>query len=216
MERIYGTNTFVANDNGEMGYTWRPTFEEESLHGAREVELRTRHFTDRKIFIQGEVSDTMANDFVSQMMFLCKSDFPIDIYINSPGGSVSAGLCIYSTIRAAIEKGIEVNMYATVSAASMGAIIFAAGEKGHRFMLPYAKLMIHEPLIGGSGVSGSATTIKTVSDNILETKAKLAKILAERSGRSLEEVNEAISYDHYMTPDEAIEWGLCDEVRNVI
>lgn len=211
---------FAANPEAEYSantteYTWRPAVEEASLNGNRVTELRAKQFAERKVYLLGEVTDTMADDFVSEMLYLCKSMQPIDIYLNSPGGSVASGLCIYSTIRAAIEKGIEVNIYVTSLAASMGAIILAAGEKGHRFMLPYAKTMIHEPLISG-GIGGSATSIANTAESILATKATLAGILAERTGNSLEEVNKSISFDNFMSASETIKYGLADEIRNII
>jgi ATP-dependent Clp protease protease subunit len=165
------------------------------------------------LFLTGEVTSEMANDFVSQMLYLAASDEPINIYINSPGGSVNAGLVIYDTIQALSEK-LEINMYCIGMAASMGAIILAGGQKGRRFILPHSKVMIHEPLISG-GIGGSATSIKKTSDSILETKAITNGILAKHTGKSIKEINKATSFDNYMNAKEAIEFGICDEICNI-
>ena len=144
-----------------------PTIEVESAHGVREVSLDTRHLMNRKIFLHGEINSESADDFLSQMLFLeQESKEPISIYINSPGGSVNAGLVIYDCIQA---SEVEINMICAGTAVSMAAIIFAGGQKGHRYILPHSKVMIHEPLLAG-GVGGSATSIKNISDSILETR----------------------------------------------
>ena len=196
----------------EAEYRWIPSVLEETFQGLNSIDLMSRHLTDRKIFLNGEVTNTMADDFVSQMMYLVAKDGPIDIYINSPGGSVDAGLVIYDIIQSCKDK-VEINMYCTGLAASMAAIIFAGGQKGHRYILPHSKCMIHEPLISG-GLGGSATSIKKTADSILETKALSCEILAKHTGKTVEEIDEAISFDNYMNAKQAVEFGLCDEVCN--
>lgn len=207
--------TNVEMNNGGEGrtYRWIPTVEEESCHGSREINLQTKHFGNRKLFLIGEVTSEMANDFTSQMLYLSQSDEPVDIYINSPGGSVNAGLVIYDIIQACKEK-FEINMYCIGMAASMGAVLLAGGQKGRRYILPHSKVMIHEPLISG-GIGGSATSIKKTSDSILETKEITNGILAKHTGKTMEEINEATSFDNFMNANEAIEFGLCDEIRNI-
>lgn len=192
---------------------WNPCIEEESCNGVREVQLMTKHFGNRKLFINGEVTDEMADDFVSKMLYLCQTPEPIDIYLNTPGGSVNAGLVIYDIIQAC-EKKIPVNIYCTGMASSMGAVILAGGQKGRRFILPHSKVMIHEPLISG-GMGGSATSIKKTAESILETKAITNGILAKHTGKTIEEIDEATSFDNFMNAEEAIEFGLCDEVSNI-
>lgn len=192
---------------------WIPAIEEESSSGTREVSLRTRHFTNGKLFLTGEVNDEMANSFVSEFLYLVQKGEPIDIYINSPGGSVNAGLVIYDVIQSCSEK-IDINMYCIGMAASMGAVILAGGQKGRRFILPHSKVMIHEPLISG-GMGGSATSIKKTADSILETKAITNGILAKHTGKTVEEIDEATSFDNFMNAEEAIEFGICDEIRNL-
>lgn len=192
---------------------WIPSLEEETSNGVREVTLQTKHFTDRKIFLTGEVTDEMANDFVAELLYLVQTKEPIDIYINSPGGSVNAGLVIYDVIQSC-EGKVPINMYCVGMAASMGAVILAGGQKGRRFILPHSKCMIHEPLISG-GMGGSATSIKKTADSILETKAITNGILAKHTGKSVEEIDEATSFDNFMNATEAVAFGLCDEIRNL-
>ncbi|MBR1855060.1 MAG: ATP-dependent Clp protease proteolytic subunit [Lachnospiraceae bacterium] len=199
----------------EINYgAWIPSVEEESANGVREVQLMTKHFSARKLFLTGEVTEEMANQFVSQLLYLAADRRPVDIYINSPGGSVDAGLVIYDVIQSCVGK-FEINLYCIGRAASMGAVLLACGPKGHRFILPHSKVMIHEPLLAG-GMGGSATTIKKTAESILETKAITNGILAKHTGKTLEEIDEATSFDNYMNAKEAIEFGLCDEIRDII
>ena len=136
-----------------------------------------------------------AMSILSQLKYLAKeSDEEINLYINSGGGEVTAGLLIYDVIR---QMKVPVNMYCTGIAASMAAVILAGGQKGRRFILPHSKTMIHEPLLS-NGVGGSASSIKNISDSILETRKILNGILAEHTGKPLKEVNKATSFDNYM------------------
>ena len=194
--------------------TWVPSVEEESSYGTREVQLRTKHFTNRRVFLTGEVTEDMANDFASEMLYLSQDNMPIDIYINSPGGSVNAGLVIYDIIQSCAEK-VEINIFCIGLAASMGAVILAGGPKGHRFILPHSKVMIHEPLIAG-GMGGSASSIKKTADSILETKAITNGLLAKHTGKTIKQIDKATSYDNYMNAEEAIRFGICDEVKSII
>ncbi|MDY3109200.1 MAG: ATP-dependent Clp protease proteolytic subunit [Lachnospiraceae bacterium] len=214
------TNYFTKFDNAVMSdgkithvSEWTPAIEEESCNGNREISLRTKHFTKGKLFLTGEVTEEMANNFVSEFLYLVEKGEPVDIYINSPGGSVNAGLVIYDVIQSCADK-IEINMYCTGMAASMGAVILAGGQKGRRFILPHSEVMIHEPLIAG-GMGGSATSIKRKADSILETKAITNGILALHTGKSVEEIDEATSYDNFMNAKEAVAFGICDEIRNL-
>ena len=214
------TNYFTKFDNAVMSdgkithvSEWTPAIEEESCNGNREISLRTKHFTKGKLFLTGEVTEELANNFVSEFLYLVEKGEPVDIYINSPGGSVNAGLVIYDVIQSCADK-IEINMYCTGMAASMGAVILAGGQKGRRFILPHSEVMIHEPLIAG-GMGGSATSIKRKADSILETKAITNGILALHTGKSVEEIDEATSYDNFMNAKEAVAFGICDEIRNL-
>lgn len=192
---------------------WSPTVQEESCNGTREVNLQTKHFTSRKIFLTGEVNEHMANDFVSELLYLAKTEEPIDIYINSPGGSVNAGLVIYDIIQAC-ENKVPINMYCIGMAASMAAVILAGGQKGRRYILPHSKIMIHEPLIR-SGIGGSATSIQKTAESIMETKAITNGILAKHTGKTLEEIDDATAFDNFFNAEQAIEFGLCDEIKNI-
>ena len=192
-----------------MSRLTRPTIEVESAHGVREVSLDTRHLMKRRIFLNGEINEEIANDFLSQMLYLeQESNAPVTIYINSLGGNVNAGLVIYDCIQA---SELEINMVCAGTAASMAAIIFAGGQKERRFILPHSKVMIHEPLLAG-GVGGSATSIKNISDSILETREIVNGILAKHTGKTVKEINKATSFDNYMNAEEAIKFGLCDKV----
>ncbi len=196
-----------------MSRVYIPAIEVESAHGTREVNLNTRHLMNRRMFINGEIDGDLANDFLSEFLFLeQESDRPITIYVNSPGGEVNAGLMIYDIIQ---ESRLNINMVCTGIAASMAAIIVAGGQKGRRYILPHSKMMIHEPLIG-SGVGGSATSIKNISESILKTREITNGILARHTGKSIEEIDKATSFDNYMDAKQAIEFGLCDKTTDTI
>ena len=192
---------------------YQPAIEKESVNGIQEVSLSTNAFSNRKIFLFGPIDEKTVYMFTAQMLYLMEDEqSPIDIYINSPGGEVNSGLAIYDLIQAC---KAPINMYCIGMAASMGALIFAGGEKGNRFILPHSKVMIHEPLIP-NGVGGSASSIKSTADSILKTRELLNGILAKHTGKSLEEINVATDHDNFMTAEEAIEFGLCDMVTDRI
>lgn len=186
---------------------------EETCNGVNQLSLFTKHFNDRKIFLTGEVTEEMANEFVAQMLYLSKTSEPVDIYINSPGGAVNAGLVIYDMIQSCIDK-MEINMYCIGMAASMGALLLASGPKGHRFILPHSTVMIHEPLIAG-GIGGSATSIKNTAESILQTKEITNGILAKHTGKTMKQIDKATSYDNHMTAKEAVAFGICDQICDV-
>lgn len=186
-----------------------PCIEVENANGIREVALETRHLMNRNIFIQGEIDSEMANRFLSEIIFLSeKTDKPINIFINSPGGEVNAGLLIYDIIQ---DAKMPVNLICTGMAASMAAVLLAGGQEGRRFILPHSKVMIHEPLISG-GVGGSATSIKNISESILETRSICNGILAKHTGKSIDEIDKATAYDNYMNAKESVAFGICDKI----
>ena len=191
---------------------WIPSIEVESAHGTREVSLTTRHLMNRNIFLNGTIDSEMANDFLSELLYLEENDEPVTLYINSPVGEVDAGLMIYDAIQG---SGLKINMICTGLAASMAAIIFAGGQTGRRYILPHSKVMIHEPLISG-GIGGSATSIKNISDSILGTRRTLNGILAKHTGKTEKEINKATSYDNTMNAEEAVRFGLCDKITTSI
>ncbi len=185
-----------------------------SSNGISIAPIDSRLLSDRKLFIEGDITAASACEFVRAIMLLIKEDAdkPIDIYINSPGGEVNAGLLIYDTL-----KGVktEINLHCIGMAASMAAIILAAGKKGHRFILRHSRTMIHEPLISG-GVGGSATSIKRTAESIMETKRISVELLASDTGKTRKEVEAAISFDNYMNAEESIAFGLCDTIETSI
>lgn len=187
---------------------WTPSVEVETNAGVREVNIYTKHLMNRKVFLTGEINSEMANDLVAQLLYLQDaSPEPIWIYINSGGGEVNAGLYIYDIIQS---LKVPVYTYCTGLAASMAAIILAGGQPGKRFILPHSKVMIHEPLIAGE-VGGSATSIKNISESILETRDITNGILAKHTGKTLKEVNKATAFDNYMNAKKAVAFGICDK-----
>ena len=181
---------------------------EQTSRGERSYDIYSRLLNDRIIFLGEEVTDVSANLIVAQLLFLESEDPGKDIhmYINSPGGSVSAGLAIYDTMQ---YIKCDVSTICIGMAASMGAFLLAGGTKGKRYALPNAEVMIHQP---SGGARGQATEIQIVAENILRTKKKLNEILAANTGRSYEEIARDTERDNYMTAQEAKEYGLIDEI----
>ncbi|CAM3979733.1 ATP-dependent Clp endopeptidase proteolytic subunit ClpP [Catellicoccus marimammalium] len=185
-----------------------PTVIEQTSRGERSYDIYSRLLKDRIVMLSGEVNDDMANSIIAQLLFLDAQDPEKDIYlyINSPGGSVSAGLAIFDTMN--FVKA-DVQTIVLGMAASMGSFLLTAGAKGKRFALPNAEVMIHQPL---GGAQGQATEIDIAARHILQTRERLNKILAERTGQPLEKINRDTERDNYMTAQEAKEYGLVDEV----
>lgn len=180
-----------------------------SSNGITLVPLDSRLMAERKVFIEGEINADKACEFVKQVMLLNAENpqQPIDVLINSPGGEINSGMLMYDVIQA---SKAPIRMYCIGKAYSMGAVLFACGNHG-RYMLPHGELMIHEPLLG-SRVGGNSSSIKSISDSLLETKRKMNQILAKHTGKSEEEVEEVTSFDHYFSPEESIAFGLCDQI----
>lgn len=191
--------------------TWTPCITEETSSGYREIYLLTKQFSERKLFLVGEITADMANDFVSKILYLAKSNEPVDIYINSSGGSINAGLVIYDVIQAC---KFPINMYCIGMAASMAALILAGGQKGRRYILPHSKVMIHEPLVQG-GMEGSATSLQKTAESIMEIKKLTNSILAKHTGKTMDEIDKATSFDNFMNSKEAISFGICDAIQNI-
>ena len=185
-----------------------PTVIEQSSRGERAFDIYSRLLKDRIIFLGEEVTDVSANLIVSQLLFLESEDPGKDIqmYINSPGGSVSAGMAIYDTMQFI---KCDVSTICIGMAASMAAFLLAAGAKGKRFALPNSEIMIHQPL---GGMQGQATDIKIHADRIIKTKETLNTILSERTGQSLETIMKDTERDNFMSAVQAKEYGLIDEV----
>ena len=196
-----------------MSILWTPAVEVESVNGTKEISLYTRHLMNRNLFLTGEINADMANSFVAQLLYLEETpDEPVNIYINSPGGEINAGLMIYDAIQG---SRLEINMICTGLAASMAAVLLAGGQHGSRYILRHSKVMIHEPLLA-NGVGGSATSIRKISESIIETREMINEILAKHTGKTVEQINEATSFDNYMRAEEAIAFGLCDRITDSV
>ena len=185
-----------------------PMVVEQSARGERAYDIYSRLLKERVIFLVGPVEDYMANLVVAQLLFLEAEnpDKDIHLYINSPGGSVTAGMSIYDTMQF-IKP--DVSTMCLGFAASMGAFLLAAGAKGKRYSLPNSKVMIHQVL---GGARGQATDIEIQARDILRTKAQMNRILAERTGQTVEKIQQDTERDYYMTADEAKDYGLVDQV----
>jgi len=185
-----------------------PTVIETTNRGERAYDIYSRLLKDRIIMLGSAIDDNVANSIVSQLLFLQAQDSEKDIYlyINSPGGSVTAGFAIYDTIQ---HIKPDVQTICIGMAASMGSFLLAAGAKGKRFALPNAEVMIHQPL---GGALGQATEIEIAANHILKTREKLNRILAERTGQSIERIQKDTDRDNFLTADEAKEYGLIDHV----
>ena len=190
---------------------WTPAACEESVYGTREVLLQTKHFTNGIIFLTGCITDEAANEFISEMLYLNKEKKPITVYINSQGGSVTAGLSIYDALQA--YEG-EVNLCCYGLAASMAAIILASGKQGHRFITSHAKTMIHELALANK-IGGSVSNIEETAKNMLETKNLLNTILAKHTGKTVQEIEDSTRFDNFMDAEKSVAFGLCDEIRSV-
>ena len=185
-----------------------PMVIEQSGRGERAFDIYSRLLKERVIFLVGQVNDHMANLIVAQLLFL-ESENPekdISLYINSPGGSVSAGMAIYDTMQF-IKP--QVSTLCTGMAASMGAFLLAAGEKGKRFSLPNSRVMIHQP---SGGAHGQASDIEIQAREILYLRERLNKILSEKSGQSIEQIAKDTERDNFMSADEAVTYGIIDKV----
>ena len=188
-----------------------PMVVEQTNRGERSYDIYSRLLEDRIIFLADQVTDATASLVVAQLLYLeAKApDKDIQLYIDSPGGSITAGMAIYDTMQ---YIKCDVSTICIGMAASMGAFLLAAGEKGKRFALPNSEVMIHQPLIAGGGLSGQTTDIKIYTDHLVNTKKKMNEILAERTGQTYEKLCEDTERDNFMTAQEAKEYGLIDEV----
>ena len=180
-----------------------------SSNGITLMSMETKLFAARKVFIEGEINQESACEFVKKIMLLNREDAskPIDVMINSPGGEINSGLLIYDVIQS---SKAPIRMFCMGMAYSMGALLFACGNHG-RYTLPHSELMLHEPLLANR-LEGNASSIRSISDSLMETRKKMNQILAKHTGKTEKEIEEATSYDHYLSPEESIAFGLADEV----
>ncbi|MCI1658220.1 MAG: ATP-dependent Clp endopeptidase proteolytic subunit ClpP [Lactobacillus delbrueckii] len=185
-----------------------PTVIEQTARGERAYDIYSRLLKDRIIMLSGEVNDQMANSIIAQLLFLDAQDNTKDIYmyINSPGGVITSGMAIVDTMNFIKSP---VSTIATGMAASMASIILAEGEKGKRFALPHATVLIHQPL---GGAQGQATEIQIAAEEILKTRKMINEILAKDSGQDIETIKRDTERDHYMSAQEAKDYGLIDDI----
>ena len=181
---------------------------EQTSRGERSYDIYSRLLKDRIIFLGGEINDDVANVIVAQMLFLEMEDPDADIqlYINSPGGVITSGMAIYDTMR---YLKCEVSTLCIGMAASMGAFLLAAGAKGKRKALPHAEIMIHQP---SGGARGQATDIEIQAEQILRVKKTMNQLLSEHTGQPLRTIEKDVERDHYMTAEQALKYGLIDEI----
>ena len=208
---MYEKMKTITNDEGEYVYHKSlPAYAlEESAKGLQPIPLATYAFYEQgDIYINGTIDDELAKDFIMLLRLAAKLGKVLRIHINSPGGSVTAGLAMYDAMKA---YPYAVYIYVEGLAASMAAVLAAGGTKGKRFIMPHSKMMVHEPLISG-GMGGSATSIQRTAESIMETKKIINSLLAEFTGKSIKEIDENTAYDNYFNAQQAVEFGLCDEV----
>ena len=188
-----------------------PYVVEQTSKGERSYDIFSRLLKDRIIYLGEDVNPTTSSLIVAQMLFLESEDPDKEIYfyINSPGGSITDGMAIVDTMNY-IKCPFETVCVGL--AASMGAVLLTAGEKGKRFAMPNSEIMIHQPLIGGGGLQGQATEIKIHADHLVRTREKLNKFLSERTGKPLDVIEKDTERDNYMTAEEALEYGLIDGI----
>ena len=188
-----------------------PYVVEQTSKGERSYDIFSRLLKDRIIYLGEDVNPTTSSLIVAQMLFLESEDPDKEIYfyINSPGGSITDGMAIVDTMNY-IKCPVETVCVGL--AASMGAVLLTAGEKGKRFAMPNSEIMIHQPLIGGGGLQGQATEIKIHADHLVKTREKLNKFLSERTGQTIETIEKDTERDNYMTAEEALEYGLIDGI----
>ena len=181
---------------------------EQTSRGERSYDIYSRLLKDRIIFLGGEINDDVANVIVAQMLFLEMEDPDADIqlYINSPGGVITSGMAIYDTMR---YLRCEVSTLCIGMAASMGAFLLSAGAKGKRKALPHAEIMIHQP---SGGARGQATDIEIQAEQILRVKKTMNQLLAEHTGQTVRTIEKDVERDHYMTAEQALKYGLIDEI----
>ena len=188
-----------------------PYVVEQTSKGERSYDIFSRLLKDRIIFLAEDVNHVSASLVVAQLLFL-ESEDPdkeISLYINSPGGSITDGMAIVDTIN---YIKCPVSTICVGLAASMGAVLLASGTKGRRFATPNAEVLIHQPLIGGGGLSGQTTEIKIHADHMVKTRDKLNKLLSEKTGQTLETIERDTERDNYMTAEEALKYGLIDGI----
>lgn len=187
-----------------------PYVVEQTSRGERSYDIYSRLLNDRIIMLCDAIDDNVASVVVAQLLYLegQDPDKDIDLYINSPGGSITAGMAIYDTMN---YIKCDVSTICIGMAASMGSFLLSSGAKGKRFSLPNSEILIHQPLISG-GLSGQCTDIKIHSDHLVRTREKMNRILAQNTGKPIEQINIDTERDNYMTAEQSLEYGLIDKI----
>ena len=178
-------------------------------NGITLVPLETKHLTERRIFVQGSITQESACEFIKEILFLNSQDqkAPIDVLINSPGGSINAGLLMYDAVQS---SPAPVRMFCMGQAYSMGAVLFVGGKHG-RYMLPHSELMLHEPAVGNIK-GGNTSSIRSISESLMEIRKKINQILVIHTGQNPVVIEEQTSFDHFFGPEESIAFGLADQI----
>ena len=203
------TRIVTSEDGGYVTVPSLPAYTlYETAKGAQPIPISAYAFENNELYITGPIDDEMAKNFIIMLRIAMSQGRKLRLFINSPGGSVSAGLAMLDAVRS-YPYDIDIFIYGL--AASMAAVIAAGGRKGHRYIMPHSKMMIHEPLIAG-GMGGSATSIQRTAESILETKKVINGLLAEFTGKTLKEIDKNTAYDNFFNADEAVAFGLCDAI----
>ncbi|MDD3646221.1 MAG: ATP-dependent Clp protease proteolytic subunit [Candidatus Gracilibacteria bacterium] len=198
----------IVDNKKQVRNTLIPTVIDKTPSGERAYDIYSRLLEDRVIFLGDAIDSHVANTVIAQLLFLEKQDpkAPVTMYVNSPGGHVTAGLAIYDTMQ--LVK-CPVHTVSIGLSASMGSIILAGGEKGHRYALPHSEIMIHQPL---GGAEGQAVEIKLAAEHIIKTGIRLYKILSKHTGQDIKKVEADCDRDYFMTAEEALAYGLIDKI----
>ena len=183
----------------------------ETATSCGEINIETFHQEQGILFLNDSITYETSNQLMMNLLYTAKKALPLKLMINSCGGSVESGLIIRDMLKS---YPYPIEMYCTGIAASMAAIIFSGGEKGKRFIMPHALVMIHEPRISG-GFNSSASNLEKAAHSIMEVRNTLNRILAENTGQRIEVINKAVTFDNYMTAEQAINFGICDEIKSI-
>lgn len=186
------------------------TITKSGYSGTQEISVNALNAENGKLFLTGSIDAVSATSLISSMIYLANEGTNITLYLDTPGGEVNAGLAIADAIELLNQK-VDIDIVCLGKAYSMGAFILACGKKGHRTLLPHASVMIHEPLIP-QGAGGSASTIQSVAEALMGTRDKLSLLLANYTGKSVEEINNDIIHDRFFTAEQAIEYGIADNI----
>lgn len=197
---------------GKVASRGLPSVLEENYNGSKEISLPTWCMRKRIIFLTEKITDETANDFFLQLTYLAESNDPVDIILNSPGGSVQAGMTIIDLIKS-LEGKIPIRMWVNGMAASMAAVILAAVPKGNRFISPSSMVMIHAARVMGEFGIATAADLRKTADSITETEKKTNAILAAGTGKTVRQIQKDTSFDNFMTAEEAVTYGIADEVK---